>query len=161
MRDTKVVISSFGEFTEWLGTLKDLSNEEWVKPISEGKWSIREIVSHFMNWDNYLISTVVPLVKAGEPFGFPAFDSFNKLASTYATSGISKDDLLDEVILTRNHLLQELKDMPEEVITNHLPVGGMTHCPQTGEPYSLIYIIHEFIDHDLHHKKQIQDALNR
>lgn len=161
MRDTKTVIDSYGEFSEWLGTLKELSNEEWEQPISDGKWSVREVISHFMNWDNYLIATVVPLVKDGEPFGFPAFDSFNKLASSYATSGISKDDLLDEVILTRNHLIQVLKDMPEEVITKSLPVGGYTHCPHTGEPYSLIYIIQEFIEHDLHHKTQLQEVLNQ
>ncbi|MBE4907805.1 DinB family protein [Bacillus luteolus] len=159
MRDTKAVITSYGEFSKWLISLKELSNEEWIKPIAEGKWSVREMISHFMNWDNYIIATVVPLVKDGEPFGFPEFESFNKLASSYATSGISKDDLLDEVILTRNHLVQVLKDMPEEVITKSLPVGGHTHCPHTGEPYSLIYIIQEFIEHDLHHKRQLQGVL--
>ncbi len=32
-------------------------------------------------------------------------------------------------------------------------------CPHTGTPYSLLYIIQEFIEHDQHHKVQIDKAL--
>ncbi|MDF0726693.1 DinB family protein [Cytobacillus sp. S13-E01] len=142
-------------------SLKGLSEVEWKRPITEGKWSISEIVSHFMNWDNYLISNIVPSVKKEEPLGFPEFDSFNNLASIYAKSGISQSNLIDEVILTRYHLVKELVDMPEEVITKSLPVNGVTYCPHTGEPYSLRYIIKEFIEHDQHHIQQIKSALSK
>lgn len=36
-----------------------------------------------------------------------------------------------------------------------IAANGVTHCPNTGTPYSLIYIVKEFTDHDNHNKRQI------
>jgi hypothetical protein len=43
----------------------------------------------------------------------------------------------------------------KEVIDRPTTANGVSHCPHTGKPYTLLYIIQEFMEHDEHHKKQI------
>lgn len=85
---------------------------------------------------------------------FPAFDSFNRIAYAYARSGVAKDRLLDEFKQTRHALAERLLEEPE-VAAKNVTVNGIETCPHTGTPYSLLYIIHEFNDHDRHHQGQI------
>lgn len=117
-----------------------------------------EIISHLQNWDDYLICTVIPAIKNGEGMVFLAFDSFNQKAYEYARSGISKKRLLNEFKQTRLQLVELLLAEPE-VATRHVTANGLENCPHTGTPYSLLYIIHEFIDHDTHHKNQILSVI--
>jgi hypothetical protein len=150
----KETILRYKEFTEWTDTLHDVHESIWIHPIAEGKASVGEIITHLKNWDTYLISTIIPAIKNGEGMVFPDFDSFNKIAYEYARSGISKDCLLDEFKQTRLRLVEILLAEPD-VVTKHVTANGVEYCPHTSTPYSLLYIIHEFIDHDIHHKNQI------
>ncbi|GGE02951.1 DinB family protein [Paenibacillus nasutitermitis] len=147
-------ILRYKEFTEWTDTLHDVNESIWLQPIAEGKASVGEIISHLKNWDTYLIYTIIPAIKNGEGMVFPDFDSFNKMAYEYARSGISKDRLLDEYKQTRLQLVEKLLTEPD-VAAKHVTAGGVEICPHTGTPYSLLYIIHEFNDHDNHHRNQI------
>lgn len=151
----KSTILRYKEFTEWTDTLTDVHEGIWLQPISEGKASVGEIISHLKNWDTYLISTIIPAIKKGEGMVFPDFDSFNKIAYEYARSGISKDRLLDEFKLTRLQLVVEILLADPDVVAKHVTANGVETCPHTGTPYSLLYLIHEFNDHDNHHKNQI------
>ncbi|UVI29674.1 DinB family protein [Paenibacillus spongiae] len=150
----KSTILRYKEFTEWADTLHDVHESIWLQPISEGKASVGEIISHLKNWDTYLITTIIPAIKNDEGMVFPDFDSFNKIAYEHARSGISKDRLLDEFMQTRLHLVEILLADPD-VVAKHVTANGVETCPHTGTPYSLLYIIHEFNDHDTHHKNQI------
>ncbi|MCJ8007068.1 DinB family protein [Lederbergia wuyishanensis] len=154
------IIADYGQFSSWLNTLEGMEETLWLKPITEGKWSISEIIAHIMNWDHHLLTEVLPAVRNEKGIEFPDFDSFNKKASEYATSGISKSKLLEETRDSREQLIKELNEMPIEILTKHLPTNGVTHCPHTGIPYSLIYIVKEFTDHDHHHIRQITQFLN-
>lgn len=125
-----------------------------------GKWTVSEIISHIMNWDDYLLRETLSSVRNGQGMEFPDFDTYNKLASNYAKSGISKVKLLEEAKAKRELLVKELKLLPDENLKKPLTANGVSHCPHTGTPYSLIYIIKEFIDHDNHHKRQVIHFLN-
>lgn len=46
-----------------------------------------------------------------------------------------------------------------DIFTKHVTVNGVENCPHTDTPYSLLYIIYEFIEHDIHHKNQILSAI--
>lgn len=83
-------IHRYKEFIEWTEKLRDLDEKIWLTPISEGKATVSEIVSHLLNWDNYLINTIIPAIKNGKGMVFPDFNSFNQKAYEYAYSGISK-----------------------------------------------------------------------
>ncbi|MBU9723291.1 MULTISPECIES: DinB family protein [Bacillaceae] len=159
MSEERNIIHSFGEFSTWLSTLEDLDETLWSKPISEGKWSVSEIVAHIMNWDHHLLFEVIPSVREGKGMEFPECDPFNKKASDYAKSGVSQAKLLKEVRYKRELLVKELHTVPTVMLNKPLTVNGETHCPHTGLPYSLIVITHHFIYHDQHHQKQITEFL--
>lgn len=154
----KETIDRYKQFLAWSDTLLDLDDNIWQTPISKGKATVAEIISHLQNWDDYLIHTVIPAIKEGEGMVFPAFDSFNQKAYEYARSGISKQRLLNEFKQTRLQLVELLLTEPE-VATKHVTANGVDNCPHTGTPYSLLYIIHEFINHDNHHKNQILSVI--
>lgn len=154
----KGTIDRYKQFVAWSDTLLDLDDNIWQTPIAKGKATVAEIISHLQNWDDYLINTVIPAIKDGEGMVFPAFDSFNQKAYEYARSGISKQILLYEFKQTRLQLVELLLTEPE-VATKHVTANGVDNCPHTGTPYSLLYIIHEFIDHNNHHKNQILSVI--
>ncbi|MBU5214968.1 DinB family protein [Heyndrickxia oleronia] len=155
MIETTNIISNFGKFSSWLNTLEELDESLLSKPIAKGKWSIGEIIAHITNWDNYLLSEIIPSVRNEKGMEFPDFDSYNKKASDYAKSGISQSKLLKEAKNTREILVKELYETPTDKLNKSLTANGVTHCPHTGTPYSLLYIVKEFTDHDNHHKEQI------
>ncbi|PEI85216.1 DinB family protein [Bacillus pseudomycoides] len=155
MSEVKNIISNFSHYSSWLSTLEEIDDTLWSKPIAEGKWSVSEIIAHIMNWDNHLLKEVLPSVQNEKGMEFPNFDTHNKKASDYAKSGISQSKLLEEAKNTRELLIKELNEFPIEKLNKSLTANGVTHCPHTGAPYSLIYIVKEFTDHDNHHKGQI------
>lgn len=151
---SKETIFRYKDFIEWTETLSVSQEDIWLKPVAKGKASVREIISHLTNWDNYLIYSIIPAVRNGEEMVFPDFDSFNEKAYEYARSGISRNHLLDEFKQTRIQLVEMLlADL--DLAVKHVPANGVAICPHTNTPYSLLYIIHEFIEHDIHHKNQI------
>jgi len=154
----KETIHRYKEFIEWTDTLTDLDDNIWLAPIAEGKATVAEIISHLKNWDNYLINTIIPAIKNGEGMVFPNFDSFNQKAYEYARSGISKNSLLDEFKQTRIQLI-EIMQAESDVATKNVTANGVESCPHTGTPYSLLYIIYELIEHDIHHKNQILSVI--
>ncbi|NHM34088.1 DinB family protein [Neobacillus terrae] len=159
MSEASYIISNFKQYSPWLKTLVDLENALWSKSIAKGKWSVSEIIAHLMKWDNHLLLEVLPSVRNEKGMEFPDFDTYNKKASDYVKSGISQLKLIEEARDTRNQLVKELNEFPIEKLNKPLPANGITHCPHTGTPYSLMYIIKEFTDHDNHHKGQITQFL--
>lgn len=154
------IIHGFQQYSSWVSTLNEIDGNLWTTSIAEGKWAIREIIVHITKWDEHIISQVLPSVRNDGGMIFPEFDSFNKAATEYAKSGISQLQLLEEASETRERLVKELHEMPIEKLTKSLTANGASHCPHTGTPYSLIYIVKEFSDHDHHHKRQIEQFLN-
>jgi len=155
------IIKKFGEYGDWVKTLKNLKTAAWDTSISTGKWSVAEIISHITNWDNYLLVHIIPSVKKGQRMVFPDFDSYNKKASEYAKSGVTQLVLIKEAINARKSLVDTLLQMPEKDLCKPLTSNGVSHCPHTGEPYSLLYIINEFIQHDHHHIDQITHCIRK
>jgi uncharacterized damage-inducible protein DinB len=142
-------ILNFKEFNSWVVTLNKLDADLWTKPIAEGKWSISEIVSHIMNWDNHIISQILPSVRQGKEISFPPIDTYNQKASDYAKSGITQTDLIEEVIRTREHLVTQLMEMPDDLYNSEV------------NNYSLAFLIKEFVKHDNEHKAQINQFISK
>ncbi|KFM98837.1 DinB family protein [Bacillus clarus] len=154
------IIHNFKKYSIWVSTLKEMKEELWTIPISQEKWTVGEIISHIMNWDEYLLSEILPSVRKGQGMEFPDFDTYNKIASNYAKSGISKKKLIEEAKNKRELLVKELSLLSADKLNEHVTANGVVYCPHTGTPYSLIYIIKEFVDHDNHHKRQVTQFLN-
>ncbi|MGE7935302.1 DinB family protein [Bacillus paramycoides] len=154
------IINDFKEYSIWINTLKDMKEELWMTPISEGKWTVGEIVSHIKSWDEYLLRETLSSVRDEQGMEFPEFDTYNKIAAHYAKSGISMIKLIEEAQAKRELLVKELSLLPTGKLKKPLTSNGVSFCPHTGISYSLIYIIKEFVDHDNHHKRQIINFLN-
>lgn len=159
MQNSQDILETYRSTIQWTNRLDGLEDSIWFKPIAEGKASIAGIVSHLRNWDRYLIENAIPAVRRGDGIVFPDFDSFNSLAYDYAKSGISKNRLLEEFRTTRMELCDRLLETGEDTLNQHVTSNGVAICPHTGTPYSLLYIIQEFIEHDNHHKTQVDTAL--
>ncbi len=157
MKHISAVLDEFESASKWARSL-DVSEQAWNGPIAEGKATIAGIVSHLLNWDRYLIIYTVPSVLKGEGIIFPEFDAFNSSAYEYAESGVKQEQLLAEFVDTRKELCALLRSIGEGEMLRAVSVNGVSHCPHTGSPYSLLYVVGEFVDHDRHHQRQIEIA---
>ncbi|MBU8919308.1 DinB family protein [Bacillus sp. FJAT-29953] len=139
---------------EWVDSLKEISNDLWFRPFKEGAWGIAGVISHFISWDKFLITNRVACIYHHEEF--PALnidvEAVNKNASQYARSGISKEDLITEFITVRKELVSFLQKIPEETFTE--PYPGREHMT-IGEYFA------GMIEHDLKHKEQIEEHINK
>ncbi|MEW9699254.1 DinB family protein [Paenibacillus sp. SI8] len=160
MSVSKSIVENYGAITIWAIRLAELQDSTWFKPIAEGKASTADIISHLKNWDQYLITNVIPSVRSGNGVEFPDFDPFNAAAYAYARSGVTQNELLNEFCATRKALCKLLLELGDEVLKRHVTANGVKLCPHTGAPYTLLSIIQEFTDHDNYHKGQIEQALS-
>jgi len=157
----QAIIDRFASLTDWVDGLCDMPEQEWSGPIAEGKASIAGIIAHLTQWDRYLIETAVPDALQKQAIVFPEFDSFNARAYAYARSGVTKPELIEQFRLTRLKLCRLLESIGEEALERPVTANGTAVCPHTGTPYSVIYITEEFIDHDAHHQRGIEEARSR
>ena len=158
-QNVQSVIHEFGELTHWIQSLFILSDEKWREPIKEDKWSPSEVIAHLTGWDQYMKDYVIPAALKGEVV-FPEHNEFNAKSSIRAFSGISKTYLIEEALQTRVALVKDLLCISEQDLQKHITVNGFTNCPNTNNPFTLLHLIEEFIEHDKHHKGQIVQYLS-
>jgi hypothetical protein len=90
-------------------------------------WTVREIIAHLSGWDDATIAFIRAIITGNEP-ATPAargIDVYN--AETVATrEGLDYDHVYREYLETRRVLLEEIRQMPEELTTTPyiLPWGG-------------------------------------
>jgi len=160
MNKQNELIQQFGELTVWYSSLPRITPEAtWYSPIKENKWCTAEIIAHLGRWDEYLITNVLPEAEKQGKVEFPNHDEYNAVSSAYALSGIVPADLLNQAIETRGRLAGKLDEMTEQQFFQPITVNGYTHCPYTNSIYSIGYLIVEFIQHDDHHRKQVEEFL--
>jgi hypothetical protein len=139
-------------FQEWLLSLNELDDKVWFAPIAEGKWSTAAIISHLLFWDRYSFNERFPAFQQDALLeGFPNFQEVNNEAKEYAHSGVSKEQLIAEILKDREqyfHIIEKLNDKGLDI---SFSIG--THRLTVVE-----YFI-DFIGHDLHHQKQIMEVI--
>jgi hypothetical protein len=52
-KDIKELIQSFEKWISFTQSMQKLPEEIWDSSLEEGKWTVRDIVSHMMLWDKY------------------------------------------------------------------------------------------------------------
>ncbi|WP_102262020.1 DinB family protein [Mesobacillus jeotgali] len=144
----------YKEFDGWVHSLKGLSDAEWNKPLGDGKWSVAAVVSHLLFWDQYSLKERFPYFKEGAELpSYPDFQSVNERAREYAENTATKEEILDGLLAVREEFHKMLEEMDNDKLAvsfkiseHHMTVGA--------------YLI-DFIQHDLHHQKQVDAALGR
>jgi uncharacterized damage-inducible protein DinB len=144
----------YTEFDGWIDSLKGLTDSEWNMPLGEGKWSVAAVVSHLLFWDQYSLKERFPYFKEGaELDSYPDFQIVNEQAREYAENIATKEEILDGLIAVRAEFHKMLDKMDDEKLAAAFKISD--HHMTVGT-----YII-DFIEHDLHHQKQINAVLGR
>lgn len=145
------VLDQFSDFLLWVESLKVTAKDVWLKPVSTGKWSLREILTHIMNWDRNSLEMMVPNMSEGADLFFVDIEQHNQEAAVIAQSYNSLDALIDDLIDTRKQLLDLLAEKYD--VTTQFTIDN----------YSFTYekFVHIFIHHDEHHKSQIEAFLEQ
>lgn len=141
----------FKSFTDWLPSLRNVPEDVWIAPIAEGKWAIQGLISHMVLWDKYFLENAIHPVVNHEPITLPEtfdFDDFNRDAVEYGKKH-SKEELISEGIHYRNEIVRHIANLSDEEYFKQYPNFQVAQ-----------YVI-EFVEHDDHHKAQVDSFLNR
>jgi uncharacterized damage-inducible protein DinB len=144
-------LSQFSDVVPWMEKLRDTGKEQWLQPTSPGKWSIREILTHMMNWDKNSLEMMVPAMEEGAKLNFVDIEKHNQEATALAQAYMELDTLIDDCIKTRQDLLALLNEKYDTT----------TKFTIDNRNYTYKKFVHVFIHHDEHHKQQMEAFLER
>jgi uncharacterized damage-inducible protein DinB len=147
------VLTQYKNFTNWLQQLKQIPEEYWLEPIKDRKWSVGEIIAHIKAWDMFVWDERVACFVSGSQIPAKNVDvqEINSNAANEARSGISKNQLLDEVIECRLVVAKRLGEVPSFVWQEKIEMGS--------KMITLCEYISGLVEHDEHHRAQIEGFL--
>lgn len=145
------VLDPFSSFLPWVETLKDTAEDVWLRPVSPGKWSLREILTHIMYWDQNSLVVMVPRMGEGAELFFVDIEEHNREAEVVTQSYHSLDTLIDDLVETRRKLLGLLEDKYDDAVRFTID----------NEEYTYKRFIDIFIHHDEHHRQQMEAFLKQ
>ncbi|MGG0657371.1 DinB family protein [Rummeliibacillus pycnus] len=154
------LLKEFEQLVVWVETLKKYSEKNFNLPISKGKWSVAEIISHLMFWDRYILEETLPYMKQNADIKSIEFQELNDKASEYSLSGVTVKTLIDQFIEGRNVLVSKLREKSEEEFSVHFKINGEEVDPYSGYPHTIFNYISSFLWHDNHHKNQVVEFFN-
>jgi hypothetical protein len=144
------------EFKKWINftrSLQELPEAVWELSLEEGKWTVRDIVSHIMLWDKYFYEEAIDKIAHYKPVTLKHlnFDEFNSKAIVYGRT-ITTSELIGKTIYYREKIIQDINALSEELVRNNYidGDGNVFHIPQ---------YIKDFIWHDQHHMNPLKTFL--
>ncbi|MEO2206549.1 DinB family protein [Paenibacillus pabuli] len=148
-KTTDEMIEEFKSFTSYVIELDNLSEQVWNTPIAEGKWTLKDVITHMMLWDQYFYNEAIYKIKQDEPLTVRHlnFDEFNANAIEYSKT-TSKKAILEEFVEKRMNIIHAITGLREEEYTREYKDGDK-------KKFSIKKYVRAFISHDKHHKKQI------
>lgn len=147
------VLMEYRGFANWMEKLKEVPEEIWLHPIKDDKWSIGEMVAHIKAWDIFVWDERLSYFIDGSSLLPKKVDveEINRNAANDAKSGISKTALIDEVIECRLVLSKKLEETQREIWEKKIQMGN--------RKITLCEYIKGMVEHDQHHKIQIENFL--
>lgn len=130
----------------WVQSLNELSDEKWRKPIAENKWTVAEIISHLSAWDLFIFEHRLAIQNEDFPSS-PEVEKFNSNAADYARKH-SKETILNEFSKNRQKLIEWIEKQDVQKLQTPF-YRNLT----------ILQYLSGFIEHDIHHQKQILNAL--
>jgi uncharacterized damage-inducible protein DinB len=130
--------------------LKEIPDSSLLKPIQEGKWSVRDIIGHLFYWDKFILDHLVPHITNNAILhSLPDPKLLNQEAIKYIERYNSVISLIDEFSQTRKQVIEKMS-----CIENNIKFTIGTNN------FSKDSFITIFTEHDAHHLKQIWDNLS-
>ncbi|MHA6484107.1 DinB family protein [Paenibacillus sp. strain BS8-2] len=147
---SKEMVEEFKSFIQYVEGLKSIKEENWNQPISDGKWTLKDIISHIMLWDKYFYEEAIQKVKLEESVTVRHlnFDEFNANAIEFAKTQ-TIDDIIEKCIEYRSKIIEDISELTEEEYLKEYKDGDK-------KKFSIRGYLRGFIPHDKHHKKQIE-----
>ncbi|WP_249705307.1 DinB family protein [Bacillus zhangzhouensis] len=146
------IIDHYEHTLEWVQSLTEVTDQEWRSAIADGKWSIAEIISHFVPWDEFILHDRLKEFWNNRPLPqAPDVHEMNPLSAERARKE-ERSETIERFIAVRTELLQEMKKI-EASRWNRSFFIGQTEL-------TLSSYFQGLIEHDIHHMKQIKDALS-
>lgn len=153
MLDPHNLIEQLEGYVPFVASLREIDTIKWTTSISEGKWSVRDIISHIMMWDKNFLDNIVPKLLNQEPVTLEEdtdVQGFNDRAVKYGKT-LTQNQLLDEAISYRSEIVSELRKLPKTAFLLVFPGR---------DSFTLSSFLKDlFVSHDSHHTKQIQQFL--
>lgn len=140
------------EFGQWIEEVKELETRGeafWDQPLGEGKWTVREMVSHMVEWDRYSYENGVQKVLLGEETTFERQDddAFNAQAAELGRQ-CSAAELTADAVAIREQLIQAYRKLSDEDFAK-------TYTQANGEKFQATEQLGGFTWHDRHHMAQV------
>lgn len=154
MENLSELLSKFRSFIPFAESLRGMSGEQWNRPLQPGKWPVCGVIGHMMLWDEHFKDNAISPIAAGASLTLKHtdFDAFNAQAASYASS-VGQNELIDACIVQRRQLVELLESLsPGQCEANYLDGDGNAFTIRA-------YLI-DFIDHDRHHRLQIEALPN-
>jgi len=143
---------NYGQTAEEILKYKEFGEQRLLEPISEGKWSVKEIIGHLYYWDKFILGNHVPYMNEGTNLNaFPNHDLHNREAIEFISVFTTTGSLIDEFVLNRRLLIESISGID----SNAKFTIGSGKRQFTVDKYLKI-----FIDHDIHHLKQMNKRLS-
>ncbi len=144
-------LNQFKQTIDEILKLKDVQEDQLLEPISLGKWSIREIVGHLYYWDKFNLEKMVPKMANETSLPpFPDHDRYNEKAISYL-EGQSVESIINAFVKTRMELINNISEVSDNV---RFTIG------KGKRKFSAESFIKIFVEHDIHHLKQINKKLS-
>lgn len=142
------ILKHFEAFNQWVGSLKNMDDALWLQPIAPGKWSVGEIICHFIYWDRYFLDQRLPLMKQGNELPPAAgTESFNIIASEKARNQLTQGEVLELFSRNRKELLRVIGELSTEELNVVFSIRN--------KRLTLSDYLDGLIEHDLHHQNQV------
>jgi hypothetical protein len=142
------------EFNQWVlfvQILQHQNDEIWNLSLEDGKWTIREIVSHIMHWDKYFLEEAIEKIFNNSMLTVKHlnYDEFNSKAMIYGkTTNIS--EISEKAGFYREQIIKLIITFTDEEYTK-------TYIDGDGNPFYVTQYLKDFIWHDQHHINQMKN----
>ncbi|MEF3353859.1 DinB family protein [Paenibacillus sp. GYB006] len=137
------------EFEEFVFYVDSIDDELLSIPIAEGKWTVKEVISHLTNWDAYSIEKMVPYMKDNAILPeFIDHDTHNIVAIELAKNYKDSEALKNGFRETRKKLVSLLNSVSSDISFTI----GKGKRKYTIDSYAKI-----FVHHDKQHQEQIEN----
>ncbi|QGQ95458.1 DinB family protein [Paenibacillus psychroresistens] len=146
------------EFNQWVLFVQSLNNQSdeiWDLCLDEGKWSIREVVSHIMKWDKYFLEEAINKISTKSTVAVKHidFDEFNNKAKIYGKT-TSIIEISEKAIFYRVQICNQIRSLTDEQYMG-------TYVDGDGNPFLVTQYLKDFIEHDQHHINQIKNIRSK
>lgn len=131
--------------------IEAIPSSHWRKEVDEGKWSVAEIVGHFIPWDDFILRKRLPFLLLDLPLPkAPSLEEVNPAAAKVARMQ-SQAIIIEELVEKRKQIIEKISKIPDSHWDKQLLIGK--------KKISLYDYLIGLAAHDEHHIKQISAIL--